>query len=224
VNRVAPLIYVLPVEPRGEARYGDPRGLLAEAQAAERLGAMFAFPEFDETPWFADHLQGRVRQETDLIERIMPEIEARLKMAVAPQQRLLVGFSKSGWGALSLLLRHPDRFGAAAAWDAPFLTTRLGRWDTDAVFGDQATLEQHSLAHLSRTAGDPFRSRCRIIIGGHCLFREDIAYAHQIFTEQSIPHRFRNDLVYPHAWDLRWLWPLLTELLEITRARSESQP
>lgn len=90
MNRAAPLIYVLPVEQRGEARYGDPRRLLAEAQAAERLGAMFAFPEFDETPWFADH-------------------------------------------------------------------------------------------------------------------------------------RFRNDLICPHAWDLAWLWPLLTELLAVYRGRSESQ-
>ena len=40
--------------------------------------------------------------------------------------RLLVGFSKSGWGAYSLLLRHPDRFGKAAAWDAPLMEERAG--------------------------------------------------------------------------------------------------
>jgi len=30
----------------------------------------------------------------------------------------LVGFIKSGWGAMSLLLRHPDVFYRAAGWDA----------------------------------------------------------------------------------------------------------
>ena len=32
---------------------------------------------------------------------------------------LLIGFSKSGYGALDLLFKHPAVFDAAAAWDFP---------------------------------------------------------------------------------------------------------
>jgi hypothetical protein len=218
-----PLIYVLPVEKRGRACYGDPHRILAEAQAAGRLGVTFAFPEFDETPWYADHPQGRVRQETELLQEIVPAVESQLDRIIQPRQRLLVGFSKSGWGALSLLMRQPHLFGFAGAWDAPFLTTRLGRWDTDTVFGDEATLEQYSLAHLCRTADASFRVACRIVVHGHCLFEADTDYAHRVLHEHGIPHRFRNDQVFPHMWHTGWLWPLLTELIQLYRENSELQ-
>jgi hypothetical protein len=217
------LIYVLPVERRGSFRYGDPYKLLAEAQVHQRLAACLAFPDFDETPWFADHPQGHVRQETELLQDIVPAVESQLDWTIQPRQRLLVGFSKSGWGALSMLMRQPHLFGYAGAWDAPFLTTRLGRWDTDAVFGDQATLEQHSLAHLSRARRDYFRSSPQMVIHGHCLFGDDADYAHQVLLEHGIPHRFRKDQVFPHTWHMGWLWPLLAELIQLHRWHSESK-
>ena len=40
-------------------------------------------------------------------------------MAGEIPQRFLIGFSKSGNGVLTLILRHPNMFSAAAAWDAP---------------------------------------------------------------------------------------------------------
>ena len=35
------------------------------------------------------------------------------------EKNLLLGFSKSGYGALDLLFKHPTVFSAAAAWDFP---------------------------------------------------------------------------------------------------------
>ena len=48
-----------------------------------------------------------------------------------------IGFSKSGWGAFSLLLRHPEVFGRAAAWDAPLMLEQPNRYGMGAVFGSQ---------------------------------------------------------------------------------------
>jgi hypothetical protein len=55
------------------------------------------------------------------------------------------------------------------------------------------------------------------------LTYHDTLYAHRLLQEHGIQHRFCNDRATPHAWDLSWLWPLLTALLEVYRARPESQ-
>jgi hypothetical protein len=46
---------------------------------------------------------------------------------------LLTGASKSGWGAFSLILRHPDFFGYAAPWDTPFMMSEM-HFETKPVF------------------------------------------------------------------------------------------
>src|SRR5437773_1672793 len=66
----------------------------------------------------------KIRQETYFVKVVVPFVEKQYPAQAEPGGRLLVGFSKSGWGAYSLLLRHPDVFGKAAAWDAPLTMTR----------------------------------------------------------------------------------------------------
>jgi enterochelin esterase-like enzyme len=100
--------------------YGD--GLLE----AKRLNlhnlhkAIFVYATFSDVPWYADAVSNQsARQESYFLRDVVPFIERALPAKVEPSNRLLVGFSKSGWGAFSLLLRHPHSFGKAAAWDAP---------------------------------------------------------------------------------------------------------
>ena len=42
----------------------------------------------------------------------------------------MLGFSKSGWGACTLLLRNKELFGYAAAWDVPFMLNGKNSWDS----------------------------------------------------------------------------------------------
>lgn len=67
-----------------------------------------------------------IAQESYLLEDILPRLSGRI---------LLLGFSKPGNGALTLLLRHPERFAAAAAWDAPFLLDTPGKYGAVEIFG-----------------------------------------------------------------------------------------
>ena len=59
--------------------------------------------------------------ETYFLKVVVPFVKQTYLAGGDKAHRLLVGFSKSGWGAFSLLLRYPDRFGKAAAWDAPLM-------------------------------------------------------------------------------------------------------
>ena len=73
-----------------------------------------------------------LHQEKYLLEDVLPLVEGSYPVETGPDGRLLVGFSKSGWGAWSLLLRHPGVFGKAAAWDAPLMQDAPDRFGMSA--------------------------------------------------------------------------------------------
>ncbi len=54
-------------------------------------------------------------------------------------QRWVLGFSKSGNGALTLILRNPNVFSAAAAWDAPAQFTDISQFQMAENFGTTRT-------------------------------------------------------------------------------------
>ena len=102
----------------------------------------------------------------------------------------LLGFSKSGWGSFSLLLRNEKVFTRAALWDAP---TMLGedycvwlrdhtskpqdQWAMMEVFGDCETWGKYSPIEIVKQGGDgllPFADGItaapRIWLGGQHYF------------------------------------------------------
>src|SRR6476661_5059648 len=128
-KRRYPAIYVLPVERADEARFGDGLREIKEHQLHNQHGAVFICPTFSHLPWYADHpTNTTIRQETYFLNVVVPFIERTYPVDANFESRLLLGFSKSGWGAWSLLLRHPDLFGRAAAWDAPFMMESAGKY------------------------------------------------------------------------------------------------
>jgi hypothetical protein len=98
----------------------------------------------------------------------------------------LIGFSKSGWGALSLLLSNTSVYRKVAAWDAPsmlsveFCDWMLGQcnattgclWDMMANIGDckaWASCAPHSLVP-SASSALKVASAPRIFLGGQHYF------------------------------------------------------
>ena len=76
-------LYVLPVEPHDEKRWGDARAEIAKLNIADRYGNGFGvvcvFPTFSHLPWFADHPSDpQIRQETYFLNVVLPFIERTL--------------------------------------------------------------------------------------------------------------------------------------------------
>src|SRR6266478_9779052 len=114
------VVYVLPVEPLEEHTYGSGLDVIERLRLQNKYHAVFVAPTFAQMPWYADNpFDALRRQESYFLYVVVPLIESRFPVLKEPAGRFLLGFSKSGWGAYSLLLRHPDVFGGAAAWDAP---------------------------------------------------------------------------------------------------------
>ena len=114
------VLYVLPVEKGFEQRYGYGLGVLKQMNAHNRHDIIIVQMGFEKEPWYGDHATDpKTRQASYLKEFVVPFVEERYSTIGEPKGRLLLGFSKSGWGVFSLVLTYPEFFGYAASWDAP---------------------------------------------------------------------------------------------------------
>lgn len=214
-DRRYPVVYVLPVEPREETRYGD--GLLEVHQhdLHNEHQAIFVGPTFSDWPWYADHpTDDALRQETYFLNVVLPFVERTYPVSRTPRGRLLLGFSKSGWGAWSLLLRHPDTFGFAAAWDAPLMMTEVGSYGTGSIFGTQARFENYRPADLLRAKAAILRHDQRLILAGYGNFRQHHQQAHALLEDLAIPHEYRDGPQRKHDWHSGWVAEAVQSLFE----------
>jgi hypothetical protein len=197
-------LYVLPVEREGDAKYGDGFEEARRLKLHEKHGWVVAAPGFAELPWYADHpTDPKRRDETFFLKEVLPKVEARhpLKKPV----RLLLGFSKSGWGAWSLLLRHPDLFDAAVAWDAPLMKDKPDQFGMGPAFGGQENFERYRLDALLRSGAEKLRDRKRLAHLGYGSFREHHRKMQALLGELGIPAEYRDGPARPHAWESGWV-------------------
>lgn len=201
-----PVVYLLPVEPGNGTRWGDGLLLAKQLDLHNRHGVILVYPTFSRWPWYGDHpTNDRLRQETYFLKAVLPFVEKQYPARAEPNGRLLVGFSKSGNGALLLLLRHPDVFGRAAAFDAP-LTLKGNGYGSFEVFSTQEHFEKHYwLEKLAEQRAELLRKEKRLALIGHGSFRK----AHQDFHEKldalKIPHEYVDGPARKHAWEASWL-------------------
>ena len=102
---------------------------------------------------------------------VLPFIERTYPVGTDRAARALLGFSKSGWGAWTLLLRHPDVFGRAAAWDAP-MTMDVPRYGMAPIAGTQENFERYRVTTLLRERGAQLGSEPRLMLTGWDFYRE----------------------------------------------------
>lgn len=210
-----PVVYLLPVEPLNGRQYGDAMNEAVRLDAANRFHAIFVAPSFAELPWYADHPTVRtLAQEQYFLKVVLPFVERTYPALAEPRGRLLVGFSKSGWGAWSLLLRHPDVFGRAASWDAPLTMGWPSKYGSQPIFGTEENFEKYRITRLLEEHAKLLASEPpRLILLGKGNF-SDHEPIHAQLEKLGIPHVYRDDPKTPHVWDPAWLEPAWEALLK----------
>lgn len=202
----SPVLYVLPVEAKDGRRYGDGLLELKKAGLHNRHGLICVAPTFSHLPWYADHpTEKTIRQETYFLKVVVPFIERQYPALAKPEGRLLLGFSKSGWGAFALLLRHSDVFGKAAAWDAPLMKDRPNQFGMKDIFGTQTNFEKYRIAALLKQRADLLKKSCRLVLTGYGNFRRQHRQAHRLMKELGVKCRYRDGPKRKHHWNGGWL-------------------
>lgn len=205
------ILFVLPVEAGHEAQavYGDGLRSLAEMDVHNRFGFTLIAPTFTTLPWYADHASHPgLLQESHLLRVVLPLID-RLYPGRTPDShpcpKALLGFSKSGWGAWSLLMRHPALFASAVAWDAPFTLAQPDRWGTEELFADQSHFGAHRPDLLAPRVAAVLGVSPRLAMLGYGNFREHHLAMHEIMSRARIAHHHIDGPWRDHNWHSGWL-------------------
>jgi len=222
-----PVLYILPVGGNGK-EFGDGLDEAKKAQLANKLGVICVTPYFATTPWYGNHATDpKIRQEDYLIETVVPFIDRTYPTQAHADGRWLIGFSKSGWGAFTLLMRHRDVFGYAAAWDAPFMidgkAKNWGPMGLSKVMGTSEQMQQFLPTKLAADHAAELKGRTRLVVGVGEFWRPQCIAMHDLLTSLKVPHTYRPDLVFKHRWDTGWFVPMADELAKIARAEEQDK-
>jgi len=226
-----PVLYILPVTAgmRGLLRLpaGAPEAdrigngiLVAKTHdIANRYGVVCVAPSFSDWPWIADHPTDRTRaQESHLLRVILPFIEAQYAVSRTPAARLVLGFSKSGMAAFSLVLRHPDVFGFGASWDAPMLLEAPDRWNMEDVYGTRENYLQYYIPELLKKRAAALRKEeSRLVLTGSCLFKDHVTGIHDRMLALGIPHDYSDVEYETHLWGAGWFPEAVQRLMALYR-------
>ena len=105
-------LYVLPVitgvDPQDQ--FGDGLEELRRLNVHNDYNAYIIAPSFKTTPWCADHDSNHDRRyESFIVQDLVPWVRANLSTS-GQEEDWFIGFSKSGFGAVTLLFRNPNGF------------------------------------------------------------------------------------------------------------------
>lgn len=200
------VLFVLPVEAGRGEKWGNGLLEIQRANLHNTFGLIAVMPTFSQLPWYADHPDDpQVRQESYLFDDVLQLLRWEYPQARHDRDgRLLVGFSKSGWGAWSLLLRHPDQFGRAVAWDAPLMLDAPGKYGSGPMFGTVENFAQYRLDQLLRDRRDLGVS-VRLLHLGYGNFRSEHARMETLLNELDVAHVYQDGPQRTHHWNSGWL-------------------
>ncbi len=214
------VLYVLPVHEDGIEKHGDGLVEIKKHGFHNQYQLICVAPGYTSQPWYADHdLNPNKQDESHLLKTVIPFIEKRYPVQADAQGRLLIGFSKSGWGAATLLLRNPSVFYRAAAWD-PGIRVDTGPIEEDQraeriarEWGSRENFEANRLSNLIKTRGKELGDEARLFYintqGTRGMGGVEI---HRLLVEHDIPHRYLMEPYRKHAWDSGWI-PAAMEFL-----------
>ena len=209
-----PVVYLLPVEGGRGIFYGDSIAAARKFDAANKYQVICVAPSFAALPWYADHpTDGKLAQESYFVQEIVPFIERTYPTITERRGRLLCGFSKSGCGAWSLLLRHPDVFKRAASWDAPLLMDAPGKYGSGPIFGTPENFANYQITKLVDARAADLKNSSRLILLGYGSFM-DHRPIHEQLEKLSVPHVYQDGPQTKHTWSREWLEPALEALVK----------
>ncbi len=201
-----PVLYVLPVEANRENRWGEGLLEVKKRDLHNKHGLICVQPTFSHLPWYADHpTDPKIRQESYFVKVVVPFIDRTYPTLNEPKGRLLLGFSKSGNGAFTLLLRHPAIFGRAVAFDSPLNMDRPSNYGMGPIYGTQENFEQYRIPLLLEKRAADLGKEKRLALIGVSNFDQHHQAIHALMDKLKIPHEYRTDKKPKHHWDAGWV-------------------
>jgi hypothetical protein len=209
-------IYVLPVIVDVDLQnlFGDGLEELLALNVHNDYNAHIIAPSFQAEPWYADHASNPDRQyESFMAFDLAPWVQANLSIT-GQEEHWLIGFSKSGFGAVTLLFRNPTVFAAAAAWDFPADQPDTDAWGMLDNYGTDANFQANyrlTDAWIAAYKG-PFQTAMRLWLsydygtyGGSPTFLDEVLAFAGLLQANGVQFLQTGGETRVHSWTSGWL-------------------
>jgi S-formylglutathione hydrolase FrmB len=210
-TRAYAYVICLPVNTGTAPKFGHPLTEAMKHDLANRFDVIFVVPAYDVEPWFGDHpTDPAPRQQAYVTDALIPAIESVLPVRTDAAGRFLVGFSKSGLGALGLMLRHPDQFARVATFDS-YMGQPTGEqfrtWGFAATYGTRDNFDKFDPMLLIDKAPDQFKGDDRrfVMLAGGPGYRLGVDNFVAKLKESNIAHTHIVLSNAGHHWQTGWL-------------------
>src|SRR5262245_65091521 len=201
-------LYALPVEGGlAQSTWGSGLDELRQLGVENQYDATIIEPIFPIDPWYADNpLDATIDFETFMATLLPAWVNSNFATS-GTEDDLLIGFSKSGYGALDLLIKHPDVFDAVAAWDFPADMAAYTDYGASANYGIDTNFQNNY--RLTGTFIDtwkaPFNTEDRILISEGSVFATQVADFDALLTSYGVEHTLLTQTSDAHNWSGGWL-------------------
>ena len=203
-------LYALPVEGGlAQSTYGSGLDELANLDVEDQYNATIIEPIFPMDSWYADNPNDPTIDYETFVADILPQWVDSNFSTTGTEQNLLVGFSKSGYGALDLELKHPSVFSAVAAFDFPGDMTSYDDYGSSSAddYGTQANFQDNYEMNASFIdAHDAsFTAQDRILISEGPAFTTQVTDFGNLLTSEGVMYTSLNQTNDAHNWSGGWL-------------------
>jgi Tryptophan-rich Synechocystis species C-terminal domain/Putative esterase len=204
-------LYALPVEPGlTQPTFGSGLDELESLDVEDQYNATIIEPIFPIDSWYADNPNDPSIDYETFMATYLPEWVDSHFSTTGTEQNLLVGFSKSGYGAVDLLLKHPSVFAAAAAFDFPADMATYDQAGSSSAddYGTEANFENNYqlTGSFINSLKAPFTTEDRLLISEGPDYGTQVADFDALLTSQGVMHTLStaqtNDA---HSWSGGWL-------------------
>jgi hypothetical protein len=130
-------------------------------------------------------------------------------------EHLLIGYSKTGFAALNLLMLNPTKFGYAYAWDGKYdnnYATEAATYGWNNYFGSSGQFQLYDPKVIAPTYKANVSDTTRIYLSGYYTFGADQLSIKAVFDAESIPYNYQRTLESAHSWTSGWLAQAVEDL------------
>ena len=213
LNLVLNLVFVLPVEESKKYyRYGigidECKKLIDSSFIADNV--VFIQPDYVRIPWYGNHVSNKEIWQLDYTIEVIKNAKTKYSNSDKNVRVFLVGFSKSGWGAMNILMSHSYLIDGVLIWDAPLSARRIDKWGMQQIFGDQDYFNRNYYLLRENGINTEELKNKKIVIGGYANFEDSSTEFLDLLDKNEIQYFHDSTLNYPHKWDKNWVYELLT--------------
>jgi hypothetical protein len=204
-------LYDLPVEPGlTQSTFGDGLDELKGLDVEDQYNATIIEPIFPIDSWYADSPNDSTINYETFVSDILPQWVDSNFSTTGTEHNLLIGFSKSGYGALDLELKHPSVFSAVAAFDFPGDMSSYDEFGSSSAddYGTQANFQDNYQMNASFIDAHkaPFTTQDRIWISEGPAFQSQVSDFDSLLTSEGVMHTYSTtEASDAHTWSGGWV-------------------